>query len=218
MTPIEKTWIFDWNGTLLNDVDLCYEIVCNLASKYGVPSFTKEDYLNSFGFPIKTYYEPLGFDFSKYEYENLTSEFMQQYHFDETKLQLYPATRSTISKIKQMGIDMEILSAYQHSRLNLLLKKFELTNFFREINGIENDMAHSKSHLLEARLETLVATDCLMIGDTLHDAEIAYNHGINCVLIAQGYQSKERLLNNKYGFVVIDNLDELFNEESTFEQ
>jgi phosphoglycolate phosphatase len=32
-----------------------------------------------------------------------------------------------------------------------------------------------------------------MVGDTLHDVEVAEALGISCVLIAQGHQSRERL-------------------------
>jgi phosphoglycolate phosphatase len=49
--------------------------------------------------------------------------------------------------------------------------------------------------------------EILLIGDTLHDHEVAEATGINCILVAHGHQSAERL---KYsGRDVVNNFDEL---------
>ena len=48
----------------------------------------------------------------------------------------------------------------------------------------------------------------LLVGDTLHDAEVAQVLGTDCILIADGHQSKERLAQS--GLPVVDSLEELF--------
>ena len=58
---------------------------------------------------------------------------------------------------------------------------------------------HYANGKLSAGVELLNKTtipkgDTIMIGDTLHDAEVAKELGIDCVLIASGHQSKQRLL------------------------
>ena len=51
------------------------------------------------------------------------------------------------------------------------------------------------------------ASEVLLIGDTLHDAEVADAIGVDCVLVAHGYQSRQRLVQS--GRPVIDSLSEL---------
>jgi phosphoglycolate phosphatase len=50
--------------------------------------------------------------------------------------------------------------------------------------------------------------ETIIIGDTLHDFEVARELGIGCILIADGHQSKHRL--EKSGTMVLDSIAELF--------
>ena len=47
-----QTIIWDWNGTLLNDVQECYSIVRNLAQTHQLQDFTFDEYKSVFGFPM----------------------------------------------------------------------------------------------------------------------------------------------------------------------
>jgi phosphoglycolate phosphatase len=47
----------------------------------------------------------------------------------------------------------------------------------------------------------------LMVGDTLHDYEVAKAMGVNCVLVYSGHQSRERLVTT--GVPVENQLDEI---------
>ena len=58
---------YDFNGTLLDDTDICVEILNKMLDKRGYKHITKEKYRDIFSFPIKEYYEKAGFDFSNEE-------------------------------------------------------------------------------------------------------------------------------------------------------
>ena len=68
-TPIE-TIIWDWNGTLLNDLRLCVKTINSLLEKRSLPVLTTSSYKEVFSFPVKDYYEKVGFDFSKEDFRN----------------------------------------------------------------------------------------------------------------------------------------------------
>ena len=51
----------------------------------------------------------------------------------------------------------------------------------------------------------------LMIGDTVHDFEVAEAIGADCILIADGHQSKVKLLET--GTKVYDSLEEFYRNE-----
>ncbi len=58
-----KQLIWDWNGTLLDDVRMCVNVMNVLLDKYALPELTCEKYKQVFDFPVKDYYANLGFDF-----------------------------------------------------------------------------------------------------------------------------------------------------------
>ena len=64
-----KYVFFDFNGTILNDVDLCLNLLNQILAKQGHKSISLEEYKNIFTFPIKRYYELAGIDFSKDSFE-----------------------------------------------------------------------------------------------------------------------------------------------------
>lgn len=46
-----KHIIWDWNGTLFDDVDICVDNINWLLKKYNLPEITKEKYREIFTFP-----------------------------------------------------------------------------------------------------------------------------------------------------------------------
>ena len=58
--------LWDWNGTLLDDVALCVDALNHLLAEYGYPQrYTLDSYREIFGFPVEEYYVRAGFDFSR---------------------------------------------------------------------------------------------------------------------------------------------------------
>ncbi len=59
--------IWDWNGTLLDDVTLCNDCLNQLLEAHGYPQrYDRAGYRELFGFPIEDYYRCAGFDFSRH--------------------------------------------------------------------------------------------------------------------------------------------------------
>ena len=56
-----KRIVWDWNGTLLNDVNLCFECINRLlVSKNLDPLIDLAAYRDIFEFPIQNYYQKAG--------------------------------------------------------------------------------------------------------------------------------------------------------------
>lgn len=78
MKPSLVLW--DWNGTLLDDVALCVDALNRLLRIYHYPQqYSLAQYREIFGFPIEDYYIRAGFDFSKNSYKELADDYMQDY-------------------------------------------------------------------------------------------------------------------------------------------
>ena len=71
-----KLLVWDWNGTILDDMELTYAIENEMLRARGLTEIPdRAFYLDNFGFPIREYYIKLGYDFSVYPYEALAAEF-----------------------------------------------------------------------------------------------------------------------------------------------
>ncbi|BDQ01720.1 HAD family hydrolase [Ignavibacterium sp.] len=206
-----KYLIWDWNGTLFNDVQLGVDIINKLLNQNNLSQITYERYRDIFTFPVSDYYKTAGFDFSKTSFEILGKLFMDEYEKRKYEMNLFDGAREILELAKNMGIGQSVLSAYKHDTLVEILKHYQISEYFENISGLDNIYAGSKEHLgIELRKKlNFRKEEILFIGDTLHDADVAKAMDVNCVLISNGHQSARRLLAN--GNIVLSNIRELKN-------
>lgn len=190
-----KHIIWDWNGALLDDAWLCVEILNGLLDRRKMPRVTLAQYQDLFGFPVKQYYQALGFDFSRETFEDISVEYISQYNSRRFECALQSHANEVLETIHRKGIPQSILSAYNQEYLEQIVAHFGLTRFFENITGLDNNYAASKTGLagdwLAASKKDREAL--LLVGDTDHDLEVARSIGIACVLFTGGHQAQNRL-------------------------
>jgi phosphoglycolate phosphatase len=187
--------IWDWNGTLLDDLDLCIDVMNGLLQRRGLPLLDRARYHAVFDFPVRAYYERLGFNFRRDSFEQLSVEFITGYEARRAESRLQPGAREVLAALQRAGVTQSVLSAYRGETLHEIVGHFGLTTFFIRLTGLENIYAHSKTELGRAWVAELgiPGNDILMIGDTLHDLEVARELGVHCVLVAAGHHPADRL-------------------------
>lgn len=206
-----KHIIWDWNGTLLDDVDVVIDAMNSLLKKRDLPLFDIEKYKDIFTFPVKEYYARLGFDFSEEPFEDLALEFVTKFNSEKHRFKLHVGVEEVLRFIESMGMSQSILSASQEEELNVAVDSMNIKGYFLKIAGLHNHYAVSKAERgieLIRDLE-LNPKDVLLIGDTVHDHEVAEGMGCECLLVCNGHQSSRRLSGCSAGIVdtVIDVVD-----------
>ena len=203
-----KTIFWDWNGTLLDDIEECIEIINTSLRKRALPQLTRSEYLEKFEFPVLNYYKSIGFDFTVESFEKVGKEFIDAYASKMFECQLQQGARPALEKISRLGINQYILSALQHGALQRCISHYQLQDCFARVQGLDDAYAHSKVELGRLLLAEVGCDpgSALMIGDTVHDYETASAMGVRCVLIAAGHNSRERLL--ACGVPVYDTLED----------
>ena len=187
--------IWDWNGTLLNDGWLCHELGNMQLLAHGLTPLTIEEYKKRFRHPIQYFYKDLGFDFSVKSFHQLSTEFHNHYERRRPECQLQDEASMVLRKLHGQGKKQFVLSAQQQDILLESVGHFEVSEFFAHVRGLPDKLAHSKVDLGKELLKQaeVVPETAVLIGDTLHDFEVASALGIGCVLVAHGYQAKELL-------------------------
>ncbi len=198
------TIIWDWNGTLLDDLDLSIKAVNVLLKERDLPILTLDRYKDIFGFPVINYYEKAGFDFSKEPFEIPARQYVKLYASGESDLKLFPDVVDTLSFFKDNNYRQIVLSAMKEDNLRKMISNAGISHFFDGIFGIKDNYAREKVSIGKQVVENLNLNPekCLMIGDTLHDAEVAEQCGFDCILFSGGHVAKQRL--ETTGFKIID--------------
>lgn len=198
------TIIWDWNGTLLDDLELSIKAVNVLLNERDLPLLTLDRYRDIFGFPVINYYEKAGFDFSKEPFEIPARQYVKLYASGESELKLFPDVVDTLSFFKDNNYRQIVLSAMKEDNLRKMISNAGISHFFDGIFGIKDNYAREKVSIGKQVVENLnlIPEKCLMIGDTLHDAEVAEQCGFDCILFSGGHVAKQRL--ETTGFKIID--------------
>ncbi len=198
--------IWDFNGTLLDDVQAGIDSVNTLLVDRGMPTVESvEKYREVFRFPIIDYYRALGFDFDKESYEELAPKWVVLYLQNVKKASLYGDVLRTLDYVRERGIAQTVLSATEQTMLCGQIHELGIEHYFEELLGLDNIHAGSKLALARDWRERHPNAKALFIGDTDHDVQTAETLGADCILVARGHQPKAYL--ESLGVPVTDNFD-----------
>lgn len=196
-----KQIIWDFNGTILDDVAPAFEATNLLLARYGEPQLVDVDeYRAHFGFPVIDYYASIGFE--RENFERYADEWVVLYEERAPRAGLCAGCGELLKYFKKCGCAQYLLSATEREMLKRQLAPLGIEGYFDDLVGQDDTRAHGK---LAAALEwskKVKLDSALVIGDSLHDAEVANALGTDCVLLACGHQSRERL--ETTGFRVFD--------------
>ena len=203
------THIFwDFNGTILDDVQTGIDSVNVLLEKRGLKAIPDKDYYKDvFGFPIIDYYRRLGFDFEKESYHAVAVEWVELYMENVKRAVMNPGVKETLEKIKKLGIPQYILSATELNMLKTQLDMLEIADYFEEVTGLDNIHAGSKAELGRMLAGRIKPEKALVIGDTSHDYETSLAMNADCVLFTGGHMKRSSL--EKCGCPLFDSFFEL---------
>lgn len=206
-----KQIIWDWNGTLLNDMEMCVEVINEMLPRYNLKTLSIAHYKEVFGFPVKDYYKKIGFNFDQNPFEVVGLEFMDSYFKKLDNCPLFEEAIIVLEYFEKKGLNQLVLSAMEDNALEKNLEQKGIRHFFNRVQGINNHLASGKEELAKGLIKKsgFSASESLVIGDTLHDLQVAKAIGSPCVLIAQGHISKERLI--KEHPLVFDSLSDFLN-------
>lgn len=187
--------IWDWNGTLLNDLWLCHEIVHQMMTDYGMPPITEEEHRKLFRMPVRHFYHSLGFDLAKVPFETLAHDFLQKYRHEVHRCKLFEGTKELLTTLRSQGITQSVLSAARQQELDELIARFHIRSFFEYVFGLGDAFATSKLERGKELMQAwaVKAEKVILVGDMDHDVEVAGALGIDVVLLGDGHQHYENL-------------------------
>lgn len=206
-----KNIFFDFNGTILEDTDLCYDIEAKMIEEEGLPPVSKEFYLDNFCFPVIDYYKKVGFDVSKDNYDRISKKFFDSYlEREKNETSLNEGIVDLLKKLKKDGYSLYILTASEEKILIDQLKELGILEYFDGFSASKNIEAlgkidYGRIFIKENNINT---SESVMIGDTLHDYDVAKALNLKPVLYSKGHNSKTLLA--KTDAPIVDNFEDFY--------
>lgn len=189
--------VWDWNGTLLDDVACCVTVANDLLKEFGLPQLAGlADYHAKFRFPIVEYYADLGFDTGPDgNFDDAAHRYMELYGEASTACGLHEGAREALEALHRQGVRQVVISASRQDNLVAQVAPFGLEALLDGVHGIEDIYAASKEGLARRWLVESGASPShvLFVGDSAHDAEIALALGAQCVLYSGGHHAQAYL-------------------------
>ena len=191
-----KMVIWDWNGTILDDTRICFEIANTMRESRGMPPIPDMiAYRNFFRFPVIEYYRAMGYTFETESFEAVSEDFIGRYLAAYPSCGLRPHAVETAGQLQAQGIRQAILSATGQDRLRLQVSHFGISDLYDPILGTGDDLAHGKVEVAKAFLSGsgYAPAEVVFVGDTDHDLEAAKSIGCRCILLTGGHHNYDRL-------------------------
>lgn len=188
--------IWDWNGTLLNDLAATVDAVNSMLGRRNLGSITVEEYRDRITYPVIRLYYEAGFDFENESYDDICEEYATNYRENASSMSLHEDAVAALEWFRVRDIRQHIVSASEYGILVRQLNQYRITGYFDNICGQKDNKGDSKEHLAIKLMAELGADPgkVLLIGDTVHDYEVASSIGVKCCLVSNGHCSEERLL------------------------
>ena len=200
--------IWDWNGTLLDDIGASLASVNDMLAARGEEPMDINRYKECIGTPIIRFYEQV-FDLEKEDYSAILAEYNAGYMRHLADCKLTEGAEEAIADFAASGIHQAIVSSSNNVQLCENARKYGVYDCFEAVLGAADFKADSKIERARAYLSESGAEKgrILVVGDLEHDAEMAAQIGADCVLLTSGHEHPERL--ERSGAVIFDKIYQL---------
>lgn len=186
--------VWDWNGTLLDDLWLVVAATNASLATAGGPVVTAEEHRRDFRRPVAAYYaHVLGRPVEPDEFIALDRAFHDAYRGDLGRCGL--AADATAAMDAWPGTQ-SLLSMWFHHELVPQIETRGLTTRFARVDGLRAGVGGGfKAEHLVSHLAALgvAGPDAVLIGDSVDDAHAAAAVGARCVLYTGGFTDRARL-------------------------
>ena len=184
--------LWDWNGTLLDDTEAALATLNEMISERGGQPIGMEFYRDHFAFPVRPFYDKIGIvAHDEDEWNGIAREYHEVYGRQPKRLN--PLAVTALEMAKEAGCRQSIVSALRQDLLEADMARNGVTKYFERICGSDNLDGASKLDRARDLLAELSSPRFVLIGDALHDKEVADALGIDCILCAQGSHAAWRL-------------------------
>lgn len=183
-----RNLIFDWSGTLVDDLGPVIEATNAVFERYNLPPFDRDNFRRQFRLPYSDFYAEF---LPNIPLAELETHFRPAFSAVKTPVTILPHAREKLEWCTQHGIRAFVLTSMDTQAFERQVDDFELRHHFEATySGIidKRDMIHRiiEQHRLKPH-------ETAFVGDMTHDVETARHGGLSSIAVLTGYQHPEVL-------------------------
>lgn len=183
-----KNLIFDWSGTLCDDLALTLEATNFVLAQYNRPALTREQFRNEFQLPYPDYYAVKTPEASLTDLEKY---YRQAFDSSVTAVTVIPHAAEFLEFCRRRGIRCFILTSMDPRAFDEQARHLGFKDYFEHIHsGVRNKEEYIYALL---RQHSLNPADTAFIGDMQHDINAAHCAGIIGIGVLTGYNNAAQL-------------------------
>lgn len=186
---MKKLLLFDFDGVVVDSLDVYEGTVTRCLNKIGQPIVkSRADFLELFEDNFYTSLVRKGVDLTAFM--NASTDILAQVNYGEMKLfyDLIPV----LAKLKAANI-LAIISSSDSQDINLIMTRFHLNGYFRDILGSDVNFSKKEKILHAVDKFGTGKENTYYVGDTTGDIKEAKAVGIKTVAVSWGWHSREKL-------------------------
>lgn len=187
--PEQSHLVWDWNGTLLDDLPIVIDAVNRAIGVFGLNAITADMYRDHYTRPVRHFYDRL-FDrpVTDDEWLRLNTAFHEAYFELATHVDLAPGSRAAMERLSDAGWSQSLLSMSPQDWLEGIVDRLVATGTFEIVDGLSGPTGGLKATHLEEHLEILGidGETVVVVGDTPDDVAAARHVGARAILFHGG--------------------------------
>lgn len=194
-----RNLIFDWSGTLVDDLGPVIEATNAVLGKYDVPPFDRESFRRHFRLPYREFYTEI---LPHVPLEELEAHFRPAFDAALTPVTVLPHAREKLEWCAASGIRTFVLTSMDSTAFERQMDDFGLRDLFEATYSGVLD----KREVIHQILEThgLNPNETAFVGDMTHDVETARHGGVSSIAVLTGYNHPEILASVRPDLTVPD--------------
>jgi phosphoglycolate phosphatase-like HAD superfamily hydrolase/8-oxo-dGTP pyrophosphatase MutT (NUDIX family) len=183
-----RNLIFDWSGTLVDDLGPVIEATNAVLGKYDLPPLDREGFRRRFRLPYREFYTDM---LPHVPLEELEAHFRPAFDAAVTPVTVLPHPREKLEWCAALGIRTFVLTSMDTPAFERQMDEFG----FRDLFEATYSGVLDKREVIHRILEThgLDPAETAFVGDMTHDVETARHGGVSSIAVLTGYNHPELL-------------------------
>ncbi len=184
-----KHLVWDWNGTLLDDLSIVVQAVNRSIGTLGLSAITADDYRDHYTRPVRIFYDNLfGRKVTDEEWLRLNTTFHDVYFTLADWATLAPGTHDALDLLDEAGWGQSLLSMSPQDWLTKIVDRLGLTERLALVDGLSEPTGGLKAIHMEEHLRLLGidGESVVVVGDTPDDVAAARHVGARAILFHGG--------------------------------